>query len=246
MTLPTAEQLLASAVQYLIQGGEQDAAILLLFCDAEFSSDTTEDWFKLNLTGPRMVYEALQRNGWDGGFPVGHRASVEEAFEAVTPHDISYGGFSVRVQLVDLNPNWRAELQEIAHGRGVHNQGTEIPGRSVITWKGNIKFRSEAERRVAEALDATGVFFLPNCLARLNAGSGRVTREADFLVCSEGKWGVLEVDGPFHPRAVFDHNRDRLFQAYRIRVTQRFDWEECLNDAPGVVRRFLTLLDKNG
>ena len=146
----------------------------------------------------------------------------------------------------NLDPNWRAELQEIAHGRGVHNQGVEIPGRSTVTWKGNIKFRSESERRIAIALDATGVLFLPNCLTRLSAGDSRITKESDFLVCRDGKWGILEVDGPFHPRAALDHSRDRLFQAYRVRVIQRYDWQECLNDAPGVVQQFLTLLEKNG
>jgi len=104
-----------------------------------------------------------------------------------------------------------------------------------------------SEVRIARALDAAGVLFLPNCLARVEVGSDkRATREADFIVCHNGKWGILEVDGPFHPRAVVDHERDRAFRGHRIKVIERFDWEECYKDANGVVRRFLTLLDKNG
>jgi hypothetical protein len=245
MSLPPPEQLLASAIQYLIHGEEHDAALLLLFCDLDYANDTWRYEFEfkanaelslapyeppplqLHLTGPRVVYDALVRQGWSGhgNFPTGHRKAVQIAFEAVTPHDMVFSEFDVRVQMIDnLDPNWRAELQEIAQGRGVHNQGVEIPGRSTVTWKGNIKFRSESERRIAIALDAMGVLFLPNCLTRLSAGDNRITKESDFLVCREGKWGILEVDGPFHPRAALDHSRDRLFQAYRVRVIQRYDW----------------------
>lgn len=261
-SLPSAEVLLASAVQYLIQGEQHDAALLLLFCNVEYSDNMQphyhreEDWLEppsvsdieLNLTGPRLVYDTLERDGWlEDGAMAEQREVIYQAFCAVSPHEWEFGRFRVRAQLVDnLDASWRSELTEIAHGRGVHNQGVEIPGRSVVTWKGNIKFRSETERRIAIALDATGVLFLPNCLARLSAGDSRVTKESDFLVCRDGKWGILEVDGPFHPRAALDHSRDRLFQAYKIRVIHRFDWQACLDDAPGVVREFLTLLDKNG
>jgi very-short-patch-repair endonuclease len=100
---------------------------------------------------------------------------------------------------------------------------------------------------VARAVDSAGVLFLPNCLTRVQIGPDkRATREADFLICHNGKWGILEVDGPHHPRAVVDHERDRVFRGHRIKVIERFDWEECYKDAPSVVQQFLTLLDKNG
>lgn len=251
---PSAEHLLASAIQYLIQGQENDAALLLLFCDVCFTEDLDLDPFSppkfgsvhLTLTGPRAAYDALERNAYDNwGNESELHSAVWVAFTAVIPPNTQFRGFAVRTQLVEIAPNWRQELREIAHGRGVHNQAVEIPDRKIVTWR-NLRFRSESELRIARALDAVGVLFLPNCLARLSAGSERVTREADFLICHDGKWGILEVDGPFHPRAVLDHERDRLFQQHRIRVIQRFDWEECLKDAPTVVQRFLRLLEKNG
>jgi very-short-patch-repair endonuclease len=52
------------------------------------------------------------------------------------------------------------------------------------------------------------------------------------------------VDGPHHVRAAQDHERDRLFRAYGIYV-ERFTAEECYQDAPAVVRKFLTLLARN-
>ena len=65
------------------------------------------------------------------------------------------------------------------------------------------------------------------------------------MVCHEGKWGVLEVDGePFHPasRAAQDHERDRVFKAHGIRVVERFDARECFENAKGVVQKFLGIL----
>jgi hypothetical protein len=70
-------------------------------------------------------------------------------------------------------------------------------------------------------------------MARLGF-SLRQNREADFLVCHKGKWGILEVDSPSsHPptRTVKDHERDRLFKAHGIRVVEHFDAGECWEDA---------------
>ncbi len=258
--LPPADQLLASAIHYLIQGDEKDAALILLFCEAAclselvpssvLSKNRSDVAFHVFLVGPRAAYEAFNRweQGFDDNLPFAAypmRSAVISAFEAIAPPGSRCKGVDIRVQLIDIQPGWREELQEIAHGRRVHNQGVEIPGREIIEW-GNLRFRSQSEIRIAKALDATRVLFLPNCLARLNKVNARLTKEADFLVCSHGKWGILEVDGPFHPRAAEDHERDRLFQQHGIKITQRFPAERCYDDAPDVVREFLTLLERNG
>jgi hypothetical protein len=209
MELPPAEQLLASAVQYLIQGDEKDTALVLLFCDASYtewrytpSRDKLLPFqypvpgqlggISVNLVGPRVAYDAFYRTeqvfdeeqnvdyAWK---PV--ESAVTRAFEAVTPPGLQCKGVEMKVQLVDIAPGWREELREIAHGRRVHNQAVDIPGREIIEW-GNLRFRSQSEVRIAKALDAAGALFLPNCLARLNNGDGRNTKEADFLVCARG------------------------------------------------------------
>jgi hypothetical protein len=240
MTVILDDNLLASAVNYLIEGEEHDAATVLLLCAMSSEEGQWEDSVDITLTGPRTAYEILCKEKGE------IRRKVSEAFSAVLPGRLYMSRLFVTAQYLEtLDPNWRQELLEIASGRGVHNQAVEIPNRTTVAWN-SLRFRSESERRIAIALDQTGALFLPNCLARLSNGDSRLTREADFLVCKDGKWGVLEVDGPFHPRAAVDHERDRLFQEHGIRVTQRFDWEECYNDAPGVVRKFLTLLAKNG
>jgi hypothetical protein len=114
----------------------------------------------------------------------------------------------------------------------------------MLTWK-NLRFRSQSEVRIAQALERAGALFLPNCMAHLQGLDGPENKEADFLVCHNGKWGILEVDGePFHPpkRTAQDHERDRLFRAHGIRVVEHFTATDCYNEPGSVVGRFLEIL----
>jgi hypothetical protein len=246
----TDDRLLASAARFLIDGGEEDAAHVLLSCSIAF--DLTEDvdfynqpkgtyYGDVHIQGPRSAYNVLN----DEGNPISE--SIIHAIKAVTPDHIRLSRFIIKAEIIDIDPNWRNELLEIARGRGVHNQLADLEQARVRIWN-NLRFRSQSEVRLAIALDRAGVLFLPNCRGRLNTPHGRENREADFLVCCEGKWGILEVDGePFHPpsRTVQDHERDRLFKAHGIRVVEHFDASECFENALKVVERFLEILRRS-
>lgn len=256
---PEVDTLIASAVNYLLQGDERETSLLLLQCKVrcivtvyDEPSPSHRGEVQLELAGPRKPYEAF--SGYSGDSAIDE---LWNAISAVLPSGFVLVSIRAKAEMLDtVKSDWRDEMQTRATGQEVSNQGVEIPNREIITWR-NMRFRSQHEVRIAAALDATGVLFLPNCLARLgpketqNAqGSNtprRFTKEADFLICANGKWGVLEVDGSQHEGAAAqDHERDRLFQYHGIRVTQRFTAKECYNDAPNVVRRFLTLLAQNG
>jgi hypothetical protein len=118
--------------------------------------------------------------------------------------------------------------------------------RKKIEWQ-NLSFSSVSEVKIAQALDRVGVLFFPNCRGRLSTTQGRQNRECDFLICYDGIWGILEVDGePFHPpsRAAEDHKRDGFFLDHGVWV-HRFDANECFNCPDGVVRRFLERLKRS-
>jgi uncharacterized protein YjbI with pentapeptide repeats len=118
------------------------------------------------------------------------------------------------------------------------NQGINAPHE----WKG-FYFRSKTEIKIAEALDCANVLFYPNSKARLNKAGVRINKESDFLVFQAGKFGILEVDGrPYHQTAADDHERDRLFKRYGIRVIERFDANRCWKEADKVVQEFLEIL----
>ena len=57
-------------------------------------------------------------------------------------------------------------------------------------------FRSQAELRIAQALGRACVLFFANAPGRFGVHpDDRQTREPDFVVCADGKWGILEVCG---------------------------------------------------
>jgi len=239
------ERLLASAVRFLIDFGEEDAASVLLSCSLDlwdiesyYGSNETYTKIAIKLTGPRAAYEILN----DKEHPI--RLAVEHAFEALIAENTSIGYITAHAQLIDLDPDWRSELLEIARGRGVSNQAAGERATRVLNWN-NLGFRSTSEIKIAQALDKVGVLFFPNCKARLGPGEDRKNREPDFLVCHNGKWGILEVDGePFHQpsRTVADHERDRLFKMHRIAVAEQYDATKCFNNPDDVVNEFLKLL----
>jgi hypothetical protein len=239
--------ILASAIRYLIDGGEEDAASVLLSCSLELwpSGDTWYDGdevleaLHVKLIGPRAAYSVLKNEE----HPI--MKSVFDAIKAVLPEMTYIKHFTVHVQQIAIDPNWRDELLEIARGVGVHNQAPQ--GKALRIWQ-NLNFRSQSEIRIAIALDRAGVLFFPNCRGRLSGQTkSRENREPDFLICHEGKWGILEVDGePFHPpsRTVQDHARDRSFKEHGVRIVEHFDATECYEKPDDVVSRFLKLLGK--
>ncbi|MBL8157204.1 MAG: DUF559 domain-containing protein [Anaerolineae bacterium] len=111
-----------------------------------------------------------------------------------------------------------------------------------IAWHG-FTLRSQAEVKIAKALDQAGVVFLAGARVRLDAGDDhRQTREVDFLVTVQGRWGVLEVDGPQHDRsAESDRARDARLEGLGL-VVRRYPADRCTRQPEGVVGEFLEQL----
>ena len=285
-SLPTldSDRILASAARYLIDGGEEDAASVLLACQLEvwasgdtwYVGDEVHSALHVTLTGPRAAYEALSRESeldayYDklgvpqelreqrksegvgvfvpssemGNLPPIVRPAIERAIQAVLPPDNYVKHFTIHVEQVEIDLEWRNELLEIARGKGVTNQGVAIKDRALYSWQ-NLRFRSKTEIKIAEALDRANVMFLPNCLARLGVTQDyRINREADFLVIDKGRLGILEVHGePFHPasRAAEDHERNRLFKLHGIKTIEVYDATRCYEMPDDTVADFLRIL----
>jgi very-short-patch-repair endonuclease len=117
-----------------------------------------------------------------------------------------------------------------------------------------MRFRSNPEREIAKVFDKMGVMFFPLPSGRVMTDEGMRTREVDFLVCSRGKWGILECDGISHilnsikkgqmPSAALDHKRDNDFNRHGQWFIKRFTDEECKKTPRQVVRQFLDMLHK--
>ena len=247
-TFPDSDQMVASVARYLIDGGEEQAANVALACTMDIyrvnGSVTGPDGYAYKalvteIRGPRAAYDILV----DREHPISE--AITRAIEATITGDFMLERIDVGVEWINPDPNWRSELLEIARGQRVSNQGPNQD--APRTWQ-NLKFRSQSEVRVAQALDRAGVLFWPNCRARLGFGRDRQNREADFLVCHQGKVGILEVDGePFHPpsRAAQDHERDRLFQAQGITVVEHFAASVCYENPDEIVQSFLAIMERS-
>ena len=255
------DQLMASAVQFLIDGGDEKAAMILLPCTLSYEevehhfSPSSHNYTDRTITlgAPRLSYDFLEFIDSQYHYQeypdipaeliekVALSGTVRRAFHALIDESVK---LVVKAGLVQVTAHWRQELLSLLRSERVTNQGLQFsPKIPMVTWN-NLRFRSQTEIRIAQELDRRRVLFLPNCLARLGLRE-RQNREADFLICAEGKWGILEVDGDLaHPptRTAEDHERDRLFQAHGILLAQHFAASECWENADGVVTKFWALL----
>ncbi len=110
-----------------------------------------------------------------------------------------------------------------------------------IAWHG-LTLRSHSEVKIAKALDNKGVLFLADPKIRMNTESHRQTREVDFLIEHQGKWGILEVDGPHHQHSSeADQWRDARFTDHGLLVV-RFPADQCYRQPDLVVETFLQKL----
>lgn len=115
----------------------------------------------------------------------------------------------------------------------------------ISEWQG-MRFRSQVEIKMAQALEERGLLYCPNSLTRLS--NYHKSFEVDFLVCCPTRWGfrwaILEVDGFWHlpEKRAKEHERERLFEHSGVRV-HRFDASVCEQDPHAVVSELMDLIN---
>lgn len=246
------ERLHKAAVDLLIAKGEEYASAVLLSCNVhvEFMVESSGGVAAtVRLSGPPVLFHLLRsigglegRNRLDGHSHTGE--AIRDALASGVRH-VEDQAFLDAVW-VDLDaappfPGWREEyIAELRGDKAPLNQGVVGSFRPAFEWNG-LRFRSRTEEVLAQAFSRSGVLFFP-----LAAAVSRQQRfEPDFLVCHQGKWGILEVHGDdFHPpeTAAREHERGRWFQELGVKVFQVFNATDCYSDPDGVVGRFLKLL----
>jgi hypothetical protein len=242
------EYILASAASYLVEGQEFYEASILLLCtnlslalgDAYYSGNKSISEASIELSGNRTVYEIINDEE--------HQAtvSIKRAIQASLGPGYDLFSLSCRSVISDLEADWRSKLLDVIEGKIPLNQGVPIQDKPRYSWE-YLFFRSPVEITIAKSLDKRGVLFLPNCVSRLGLPNSRENREADFLVCCDGKWGILEINGDtYHTNSAKDHNRSRLFKIHGIRVFEAYEAKRCIKEPDNVVQEFFELIKKNG
>jgi hypothetical protein len=246
---PTSDQLIATAVQFLLDGEDYDAASILFSCilemrpSSEYMDRSGSGWslsVAIVVYAPRLAYDVLAQQA-----DTPAKNAIRRALDALAPDHTYVNDVRVRARPnTNLPHNWREELEQAVRSRGVNNQGIIFNPASAIMWQG-LRFRSQSEVKIAQEFERRNVLFFPNCKGYLMKDDGPGSEEPDFLVCKDGKWGILEVDGkPFHPpqRTAQEHKRDRWFKMYGVMPIEHFDANECYETPKSVVDRFLVVL----
>jgi hypothetical protein len=241
------DRYLASAVDYLLEGGDREPALILLASEIEqLFYDQHENRIFVDIRGPRSLYQVMN-SSWEENSP-GYL--IRNAIEAVIP---PYGDYNtdtvirVRKALVDLNQDWRSKILEAHDSKIIHNQN---PYETKPIFYGKARFSSEGEKRIAIALDKRGVMYFPTSLVRVGPPGGewdRKNRIPDFLICHNNKWGILEVDGKstHEGRRTEDNERSRQIESHGgIAWVTGYDYVQCMRDPDGVVKEFLEILGK--
>lgn len=244
------ENIMASLVRYLLENNEKEAAHILLPCridsiDEESRYDSydpdPESEYSVTIVrfrGPLKSCGII--NSEDGKIP----QLIASAFRAIlfeTSRDIELWA---KYELVEVDTDWRSRLLAESETQQATNQNPYA--KEPIIYQG-MKFNSPPEVKIAEALERAGVMYLPSCILRIGGRDNRQTRIPDFLICYQGKWGILEVDGQtYHTSesATKDYERSRLIQQHIKVYFDRFPANRCLNEPDLVVREFLSILEK--
>lgn len=153
------------------------------------------------------------------------------------------------------NEGYKSQVEQIIRGTALvassPAEPQDGPGGNYTKEWGGLYLRSEAEIRIAEALEETGLLYFANARGRVGLKdtlvsdsqlTGRV--EADFMVFYKGMCLVLEVDGRHHNaqgQTIRDYARDRVLLRAGL-PTVRFPAEDCLKRPQQVIAEFVSIL----
>lgn len=244
---------LGTAVEALLEAGEEQAAALLLdledmeydFVDEAYAWDgSAQVWavVEARCTVPAFLLPRFQDEGL--------RSKIISVLQTAAVQDdmfVRYVTFHQR----QAAPGWR-ERAEKRLGVGPSNQA-QVGGAPKKDWVtvGRLRFRSAPEAQVYRALRRAQerlpgretITIVPNCGARVL----RHTWEPDFLVAYRGRVGVIEVDGPHHAgRSAADKSRDRTYEDCGVAYVDRWVVEDTIGDEDldMLVERFLRRLSE--
>lgn len=156
-----------------------------------------------------------------------------------------------RIALLKVEEGWKNIVRRMILEAQDPNQG--VITEKVFARRGErphiyneMKFGSKSEIRIAQELESRKVLFFPLPLAvRCETGNFYEDhREVDFLICTDGSWGLLEV--AYHVgRYEKDKEKDAWFKKSGILCIEHYTAEKCFNTPKLVIDEFLEVLAKH-
>lgn len=235
-----------AAIEFAIVKGWREEARILLNADLAlgevYEPDSNFRLATAELRLPAPLYVAVKRIFREDD---SIRERIAEALNVALASEGPLFAGDPTVALTTTLPyeGWREEMAARLEGAEPTTNQAQVSAsvrEPPFEWNG-LRFLSRTETRIAEALSQANVMFFP--LPAAVAGVQK--KEPDFLICADGKWGILEVQGDqFHPpeTAAKEHDRARWFKKYGVKVVEIYDATRCYSDPEGVVEDFLRLL----
>lgn len=222
--------------KYLEAENKENIAALLVNADCKFVVVDDSPYKGCNLCSAVVYFEVpvISRSKFTDNI----KEELLNAVELIFPEETGFEIVGVEISsIIEEPPDDEQRLPNSA----------SLVSRGSIEWD-ELRFRSKSEIEVYKALKKRNVLFFANATAVLGGKDKKKDKkEPDFLVCQNGKWGILEVMGDRHHtpnNAMQDHERARLFKDYGVSCIEFYDAIKCYNTPEGVVDDFLDRLSK--
>lgn len=235
---------LFTASKLLASRGKDESAQLLANLNFKLSNGTnyfSDKFLVLHTAVSVDMYEQLR---------IELEKANEEGFEAYNKFEKPYLdiaealeelGYSVRFIIFDADnsiapDDWRSYFNNSTE----NNQAIfDFKDNNKISFQG-LNFRSQAEIKIYEALLRKGLLVMP--LPVMVMGVKEKYKEPDFVVCYNGRIGILDVQGKqWHPpeTAATEHEKRREFLKLGVSLYEIFDARRCYQDPDSVVDDFI-------
>ena len=136
------------------------------------------------------------------------------------------------------------ELIVLTNGKKLVEENTNTKGdrqqnksylKNIINWNG-LNLNSQAEVKIAEALDRANIIFFSNTKIRLTTATGRENKIVNFVILHRGKLGIIQISSEPCPAD--------LNLVPNIKIVQHYDISSCTKQPDQVIAEFLELLNQ--
>jgi hypothetical protein len=183
-------------VQLLIDMGQRELAAAMIDGGMEYMHDDRGYAYGLYIDVPTGAYGLISGNET-------LKQTLVKAVKVTTQGhiaDTNEPEYKLRVKVISMMEGWENVAREMIVNSKGNNQGAisqmmkERTSKEMLTYN-EASYASQSEIRIAQEFEERQVLFFPLAMAvRADTGENyRDHREADFLVCDDGAWGILEV-----------------------------------------------------
>ena len=230
---PDSNKFLYTLRQYLEQTDKEQISTLLINSRCEFIGSSSFSHIRYNSCHAtiRFIVPVISISK----FTEEIKEDLRYAADLILPKEIGY-----EITELEISPILESPLDD----EDILLNSASLISKGSFEHDG-VRFRSKSEIKIYDELKKRNVLFFANATAVL--GGKNTKKEPDFLICQNGKWGILEVMGqPYHPSntSMRDHDRARLFKDYGLFHIEFYDATKCYSKPDKVVDDFLQLLSK--